>query len=160
MQWSELRAVLFIQRVRDDGLGTFTQVVKIGLEWPLDGSAICDISDRQYMAKDCDKFGRDLEMRGFVQRGCFVGDDKAWATAWLNDDDKGKPERLSDVFGQRIVPATLMWHFTTGNITGHLGTSRSANGIRHSRARNPYSVDNLAVRELPTMEQRLKHAGM
>lgn len=152
MKWNELRAVLFIKRERAGGLGTFTQVVKIGV----DGTR--ETSDKQNTPKELDDFGRDLEVRGFFQRGCLVGDDKAWAVAWLRQGYE--PEYLSEAMGQRIVPATLMWHFSTGNTPGHIHSSLSAVYVQRSRARNPFSQDDLAVRELPTLEQRLRAYGL
>jgi hypothetical protein len=159
MKWNELRAVLFIKREREDGLGTFTQVVKVGLDGALGAErAVCETSEKQNTPKELDDFGRDLEVRGFCQRGCFVGDDKAWAVAWLRQGYE--PEYLSEAMGQRIVPATLMWHFSTGNTLGHIYSSLGAGYIQRSRARNPSSQDDLAVRELPTLEQRLKAYGL
>lgn len=158
MRWEELRAVLFIQRLREDSLGTFTQVIKIGLDWPLDQSATREISDKQHTPAECDGIGRQLEVRGFMQRGCFVGDDRAWATAWIKPGDK--PEFLSEAMGERVVPATLMWHFSTGNIPGHIYSSRSAGHIRRARALHSSESGDLAVRELPTLEQRLKAYGL
>jgi hypothetical protein len=159
MKWNELRAVLFINRECEGGLGTIIQVVKVGL------SGTCESSDKQShkTRADCDSVGRQLEACGFIQRGCFVGDDgvgynRAWATAWLKPGDE--PELLSEAMGQRIVPATLMWHFTTGNTPGHIYSSLSASHIRRARARNPSESDDLAVRESPTLEQRLRAHGL
>ena len=152
MKWNELRAVLFIKREREGGLGTFAQVVKISLDGAL------GTSDKQNTPKEMDNFGRDLEVRGFFQRGCFVGDERALAVAWLRQGYE--PEYLSEAMGQRIVPATLMWHFSTGNTPGHIYSSLGAGYIKRSRARNPLAQDDLAVRELPTLEQRLKAFGL
>jgi hypothetical protein len=152
MKWNELRAVLFIKREREGGLGTFTQVVKIGLDGTL------ETSEKQSTPKEIDNFGRNLEVRGFCQRGCFIGDERAWAVAWLKPGDE--PELLSEAMGQRVVPATLMWHFTTGNVLGHIATSLGAGYVKRLRARNPFAQDDLAVRELPTLEQRLKAFGL
>jgi hypothetical protein len=152
MKWNELRAVLFIKRECEGGLGAIIQVVKVCT------NGTCETSDKQKTRADCDSVGRQLEACGFIQRGCFVGDDKAWATAWLKPGDE--PELLSEAMGQRIVPATLMWHFTTGPTPGHIYSSLGAGYIRRARSRSQYSGDDLAVRELPTLAQRLKAYGL
>lgn len=102
-----------------------------------------------------------LHTHGFEPRGAFVDD--ALAVCWLRairhprDLEKADaPEKLSDVLGARVVPATCAWSVLESRIV----TTRRAGQIRRSRRRNIDDSRDLAYIEKPTQERMLRTYGL
>lgn len=137
-----LRAVIFRQCPTEKKL----QAIKV----------LGDGSMEPATSDNIDEIARWLMDRGYQDRGAFVGDgdERELVVFWLQSGDE--PERLEDIVGKRVRPATA--HYVVAE--RKIATTRTAQEIKRHRRRDPNNSDDLQFAELPVRAQLEQAYGL